>query len=732
MSENGKQAQAREQALFLQALDLSPGAERRAFLDQACAGDAVLRSRIELLLSNVAPAASFFDDAPSLAGLSRLPDHPVMVDRYRLVRRIGQGSCGVVYLAEQHEPVRREVALKIIRLGMDTEQVMARFSLERQALALMDHPNIARVYDAGATAAGRPYFVMEHVCGETLVAYCDRLALDLSARLDLFAQICDAVAHAHCRGVVHRDIKPANILVTEAEGRAPTPKLIDFGIAKAIDERIRHRPEDTQSSQLIGTPAYMSPEQVAGDGRPVDTRCDIYSLGALLCELLVGQPPFTNAQLTGGGVPGLVRTLLEVEAPRPSALFAALPPEEQTTRARLRGTSPAVLLRTLRQDLDWVVLKAVEKAPERRYETVRSLAADLLNLRQNQPVVARPPSRAYRLRKLLRRHRVAFVAGAFVALALMLGPTLSTWVFLRERRALQAQVLLREQAERAQANEALLRRRAETVNTFAAAAVSLSYDEADQADLLVSAIPPELVPPSLENARVLHALGERHALAGEWGAAASRFLALAYVITRTDSSDNDSVSRDLVATSAALCQAGQGDDYETFRNLTLARFANTTHPVVAEHTVKCCLIRPAPPSMMEVLRAPATVAEVSLHPDDPSADAEPYLAARRCISLALFHYRDGQPATSRRWAERSLRYRESNPSLAATAHSLLAMIHRAEHRPDAARAALEKARALVPVTWSYPLQRGNTRTGSWVGWIHARLLVQEAVVVVGE
>lgn len=727
MSEDGKQAQAREQALFLQALDLSAGAERRAFLDHACADDADLRSRIELLLSNVAPAESFFDDAPSLAGLSRLTDHPAMVDRYRLVRRIGQGSCGVVYLAEQHEPVRREVALKIIRLGMDTEQVMARFSLERQALALMDHPNIARVYDAGATAAGRPYFVMEHVSGEALVAYCDRLALDLSARLDLFTQVCDAVAHAHCRGIVHRDIKPANILVTEAEGRGPTPKLIDFGVAKAIDERICHRPEDTKSSQLIGTPAYMSPEQVAGDGRPVDTRCDIYSLGALLCEMLVGQPPFTNAQLTGAGVPGLVRTLLEVEAPRPSALFAELPPEEQATRARLRGTSPAVLLRTLRQDLDWVVLKAVEKAPERRYETVRSLATDLLNLRQNQPVVARPPSRAYRLRKLLRRHRVAVVAGGLVALALLLGTTLSTWFFFRERRALQAQVLLREEAERAQANEALLRRRAETVNTFASAAVHVRKGEPDAAEALISAVPPELVPPSLENADVLRELGQARALAGDWPAAAARFLALTHVITQTDDSDNDRVSRDLVLISAALAQNGASGDFASFRSLVLARFAGTTHPVVAEHLVKCCLLLPAPPELVHTLRAPAAVAEASLHPHDSLADPEPYLAAWRCIALALYYHRTGSdPSRAAYWAGRSLRYPAGNLSLDAAAHSLLAMIRETEGDLPAARAALAHARALVPARWNYPLPRGDVRRGSWSAWIHAGMLAHEA------
>lgn len=726
------EARRQEQALFLHALDIPSDGARRAFLDRACADAPALRVRIDELLRNVVPAGSFFDDFPSLSVLSQLPDHPAMVDRYRLVRRIGQGSCGVVYLAEQHEPVRREVALKIIRLGMDTEQVMARFSLERQALALMDHPNIARVYDAGATAAGRPYFVMEHVRGEPIAAYCDRLALGLTARLNLFTQVCDAVAHAHCRGIVHRDIKPANILVTEDESRGPTPKLIDFGVAKAIDERIAHRPEDTKFSQIIGTPAYMSPEQVAGDGRPVDTRSDIYSLGALLCELLVGQPPFTNALLTGRGVPGLAHTLLEVEPSRPSVLFAALPSEEQAVRARLRGTSPAVLLRALRQDLDWVVLKAIEKAPERRYETVRSLAADIFHLRENQPVVARPPSRSYRLRKLLRRHRVAFVGGAFVTLALLLGTTISTWFFFRERRALQTQVFLREQAESARANEARLRRRAETVNTFAAAAVCLSYGDLARADLLVAPIPPDLVPPSLENARVLHQLGERHALAGEWTSAASRFFALAYVITRTDDSDNDNVSRDLVATSATLCQAERFDDYETFRSLTLARFVATTHPVVAEHMVKCCLIRPGPPKVLDALRAPAAVAQASLHPADPSADPEPYLAAWRCISLALFYYRDDQAAAARQWAERSLRYRESNPSLAATAFSLLAMIHQAEHRAEAARAAFERAKALIPATLSYPLQRGNTRTGSWVGWIHARLLFQEAAVALGE
>lgn len=724
MSDNGK----REQTLFLQALDLPPGAERNAFLNQACADDAALRSRIELLLRNVAPAESFFDDAPSLAGLARLADHPVVVDRYRLVRRIGQGSCGVVYLAEQHEPVRREVALKIIRLGMDTEQVMARFSLERQALALMDHPNIARVYDAGTTAAGRPYFVMEYVSGEALVAYCDRLSLDLAARLNLFTQVCDAVAHAHCRGIVHRDIKPANILVTEAEGRAPTPKLIDFGIAKAIDQRICHRPEDTQSSQLIGTPAYMSPEQVAGDGRPVDTRCDIYSLGALLCELLVGQPPFTNAQLTGAGLPGFVRTLLEVEAPRPSALFAALPPDEQALRTRLRGTTPAVLLRTLRQDLDWIVFKAIEKAPDRRYENARALANDLLRVGRNQPVSARPPSRTYLLRKLVHRHRVVVLAGLLVTLALVAGTATTTWLYLRERRALHAQVQLREQAELARAAEAELRLRAEAVAAFSSAAVQLRHGKIAEAEALVAQVPPSLVPPSLESADVLRDVGQHLGLTGDWERAAARFLALAHVITHTDDSDNDRVSRDLVLISAALGQHGAPEHFATFRRLTLDRFADTAHPVVAEHLVKCNLLFPAPDEILRELRAPAAVAEASLHPTDPQADPESYLAAWRCIALALYHHRVGtEPAIAARWAQRSLRYPAGNPSLEATANALLAMNHQSQGDLPAARAALARARALVPAQWTYPLPRGDVRRGSWSAWIQAGILLREAV-----
>ncbi len=718
----------REQELFLQALELPDGPGRSQLLDHACAGDPDLRARLELLLRNAAQAEIFFDDARAPASLrASLDQPPPMVDRYRLLRRLGQGSCGVVYLAEQLEPVRREVALKIIRLGLDTRRIMARFALERQTLARMDHPNIARVYDAGATPGGLPFFVMEYVRGEPLATYCDRQSLDLDARLDLFVQICAAVAHAHCRGIVHRDIKPANILVTSAPHAPPAPKLIDFGIAKAIDDHRSLSPDATQAAQIIGTPAYMSPEQVAGDGRPIDTRSDIYSLGALLCELLVGQPPFTQAQLTRHGLPGLVKTILEVEPPRPSDLLAALPPDARTRLAALRSTPPAALARRLRHDLDWIVLKALEKSPDRRYENARALADDILRSGRNQPVSARPPSRAYRLRKLVRRHRVAVVAGTLVALALLLGTTTSTWLFFRERRALQTQVLLREQAENARAAEALLRRQAESVNAFAAAAVELSHGNLTEAEALIASTPPEFVPPSLENIRVLRELGLHRALAGDWTPAAGHFLAMTHAITRTDDADSDSVSRDLIFISAALLQAGKTTDYETFRRLTLDRFAATAHPVVAEQMLKCCLLLPAPPEMRERLRAPAAIAEASLHPDDPLADAEPYLAAWRCITLALYHYRTNtDPAVAAAWAERSMRYPEGNHSLSATAYNLLAMIHHTAGDDAAAQAALAKAQALLPTHWTYPLPRGDPQTGSWAGWVHARLLFQEA------
>jgi eukaryotic-like serine/threonine-protein kinase len=342
-------------------------------------------------------------------------EHPDRIGPYRLVRELGAGGMGVVYLAEQTEPVRREVALKVLKPGMDTRQVVARFEAERQALAVMEHPGIARVFDAGATAAGRPYFVMERVEGVAITEYCDAQRLGVRDRVRLLGQVCRAVQHAHQKGVIHRDLKPSNVLVTVTDG-APLCKIIDFGIARAVERTAEEQTLLTRADQSLGTPAYMSPEQVDPAGRDIDTRSDIYSLGVLLYELLAGALPFEPAAYRGWAF--YAQHLVREPSP-PSVRIAGLEAELQSRVAAQRRTDPAALRRQLRGELDWVVMRALEKERERRYETANGFAFDLDRYLANEPVLASPPSRAYRARKFVRRHRAGVAFAAVVAVLLV-------------------------------------------------------------------------------------------------------------------------------------------------------------------------------------------------------------------------------------------------------------------------------------------------------------------------
>jgi len=342
-----------------------------------------------------------------------------VIGRYKLLQQIGEGGFGAVYLAEQEVPVRRQVALKIIKLGMDTKQVIARFEAERQALALMEHPNIAKVLDAGATDTGRPYFVMELVRGVPITEYCDQAEMPFRDRLNLFMQVCGAVQHAHQKGIIHRDIKPSNVLVTQVDGK-PAPKVIDFGIAKATQQRLTEQTMFTEFGQFIGTPAYMSPEQADATGTDIDTRSDIYSLGVLLYELLTGATPFDVKTLRKAGLGEIQRIIREVEPPRPSTRLSGLGAELETV-ARQRSIEPKKLGTILRGDLDWIILKALEKDRVRRYESASGLAADIERYLVDEPVAAGPPSNVYRFRKFVRRHRGAVIAGAVVTATLVLG-----------------------------------------------------------------------------------------------------------------------------------------------------------------------------------------------------------------------------------------------------------------------------------------------------------------------
>src|SRR5688572_8002841 len=354
---------------------------------------------------------------------------------YKLLEELGEGGFGVVWMVEQQEPIRRRVALKIIKLGMDTREVIARFEAERQALALMDHPNIARVFDAGATDSGRPYFAMELVRGVPITRYCDESRLSTEARLRLFVSVCHAVQHAHQKGVIHRDLKPSNILVTLHDG-IPVPKVIDFGIAKATSGvRLTDKTLFTQFHAFIGTPAYTSPEQMEMSGLDVDTRSDIYSLGVLLYELLTGRTPFDPDTLAKSGLEATRRMLREIDPPRPSHRVGTLSDADRTSVAQQRGTDAVKLSVLLRGDLDWVVMRALEKDRTRRYETPSALAADIQRYLENEPVVARPPSNTYRARKFVRRHKVGFFAATAVASSLVAGLIIASVSLVRERAA---------------------------------------------------------------------------------------------------------------------------------------------------------------------------------------------------------------------------------------------------------------------------------------------------------
>ena len=356
-----------------------------------------------------------------------------MIGRYKLLEKIGEGGFGVVYMAEQVEPVQRKVALKIIKAGMDTKEVIARFEAERQAIALMDHPNIARALDAGATAAGRPYFVMELVRGIPITDYCDQNNLSTRERLQLFMKVCQAVQHAHQKGVIHRDIKPSNVLVTLHDGE-PVPKVIDFGVAKALGQKLTEKTVFTGFQHMIGTPAYMSPEQAALSGLDIDTRADIYSLGVLLYELLTGVTPFDSETLRKAAMDEVRRMIRETEPLKPSTRLQTLG-EKLTDIAKHRGALPAALSRLLRGDLDWIVMKCLEKDRRRRYETANGLAADVARHLDCEPVVARPPGTLYLLQKRVRKNMVAYASATAIVVALLAGFVISSEYAVKATRA---------------------------------------------------------------------------------------------------------------------------------------------------------------------------------------------------------------------------------------------------------------------------------------------------------
>ena len=434
--------------IFFKALEKSTAPERVKYLDVACAGQPELRAKVEKLLAAHPRVGTFLEmDARLSATRMYEANEPsaiegtVVAGKYKLLQQIGEGGMGSVWMADQTEPVKRRVAVKLIRVERgNPKMILSRFEAERQAIALMDHPHIAKLLDAGTTDVGQPYFVMELVKGIPLTEYCDVHKLSIPERLALFQQVCSAVQHAHQKGIIHRDLKPTNILVESHDGK-PVPKVIDFGLAKATSGlQLTEHTLFTAFGNVMGTPLYMAPEQAAFNAVDVDTRADVYSLGVILYELLTGTTPITRETVKKAALDEMLKLIREQEAPKPSSRLSTA--GSKPNIAANRNIDPAKLSKLLRGDLDWVVLKALEKDRKRRYETANGLAADIQRHLSNEPVVARSPSAAYRLQKTWQRNKLAFAAGAAIAASLVIGIAASVWQAVRatsaENRAVAA------------------------------------------------------------------------------------------------------------------------------------------------------------------------------------------------------------------------------------------------------------------------------------------------------
>jgi tetratricopeptide (TPR) repeat protein len=620
------------------------------------------------------------------------------IGRYKLLEKIGEGGFGIVFMAEQVEPVQRKVALKIIKAGMDTREVIARFEAERQALAMMDHPNIARVLDAGATEAGRPYFVMELVHGIAITEYCDQKHLATHERLQLFIKVCQAVQHAHQKGVIHRDLKPSNVLITEHDGE-PEPKVIDFGVAKALEQKLTEKTLFTAFHHMIGTPAYMSPEQAGLSAVDVDTRADIYSLGVLLYELLTGVMPFDADTFRKAAIEEIRRMIRETEPPKPSTRLLTLG-EKLTEVAKQRRTEPAALGRLVRGDLDWIVMRCLDKDRQRRYETANGLATDVARHLANEPVAARAPSTLYRFQKLVRRNKLAFAAGTLIMVLLLFVAIGAPLAVFRIEKVYQIEVALRKQAEFR-----------EKLTKAKALCVQLKFEEADR---LLGEIPGLIEPWDAKDGAVLfRKLADFFARQGRWKEAAAN-------MTKVLQVEPDS-PLDWIGRASVLIANGDTEGYRRHRRAMLARFGATKDPNYAQRTAKACLLLPL---TGEDLATIASLADSAL-----SAGRNTW----RDYTKGLAEYRQGHYDSAVKWTEQVL----AKPASATpTAYDLLyaqdsmvlAMAHYHSGQTNDARAVLAKGVEIIE-TKLPKLENGDLGV-YWVDWIITRALMAEAKALI--
>ena len=719
--------------VFTEAIQL-PAEERVAFLGRACAADEDLRQQIESLLKANDRVGDFLETPPTdsigegranAAAGERPGDQ---VDRYKLVQKIGEGGCGVVFVAEQEGPIRRRVALKIVKPGMDTKSVIARFEAERQALALMYHSNIAQVFDAGTTRSGRPFFVMEFVDGVKITEYCDRHSLSTSARLKLFVRVCEAIQHAHQKGIIHRDIKPSNILVTMGPDGEPAPKVIDFGIAKAIGgQQLTDKTILTAYEMLLGTPAYMSPEQAALTSDDMDTRTDIYSLGVLLYELLTGTTPFDTHELLKQGFDEVRRVIRDVQPALPSTRLSTLIAANLVNVSKNHGAQAAKLIRELRGDLDWIVMKALEKDRARRYPTANGLAMDVGRYLSGEAVLARPPSTLYKTRKLISKNKLLFSSVAMMSVLLAAGLGITTRLLIVEKRARErAQNLAEvhrleaegtftyfrgdaEKGEKTLRESFAIRRRfldAEPPNALTATMFLSMLDKQKKSlDALLAEFPTSALRGLTGYALVIGEIGYNQVAQSRWKEAAPNVAILLEV-----EPDNSNTYHTLVP---LLVASGDVSEYRRRCQEIIVRFASTTNVYIADKMAKDCLILPSSGVDLNVVAAMANLAVIG----GSNSPAAPFF---QCCK-ALAEYRQGHHQEAINWAH--LAAKGPFPHSKAEAAAIIAMSQFKLNQLDEAQTALADCDTIIEKKLP---KLGEALGQDWRDWIIAHALQSEA------
>ncbi|MBN1402888.1 MAG: protein kinase [Opitutales bacterium] len=722
-----------EEEIFDEAIRLEGAEAVNKLLDDRCGNNKALRYRIESLLKAHVEAERFFDVegmgvrlSDTFARMKQQVQAPVAgmpldgetqgrrIGRYKLIDKIGEGGCGAVYLAEQEEPVRRHVALKIIRLGMETRSVIARFEAEQQALAMMDHPNIAKVFDAGTTDDGLPFFVMEHVHGVRITDYCDQYQLPIPERLDLFVQVCHAIQHAHQKGIIHGDIKPSNIMVARHDG-VPQPKVIDFGIAKATEPRLGKSFIWSTSALWMGTPAYMSPEQMDFGETDVDTRSDIYSLGVLLFELLTGRTPLERKLPADADLDTIQKIIQEHLLQKPSQCLSALDVNLLAVAARERRLKPKRLISALHGDLDCIVMKALAKDRRLRYETANALAIDVCRNMAHEPVLAHKGGWLYSFRKTLRRNSAVSIASAIVVVTLFVALGVSTRLFLKERDA-------RQRAVAAEQQESRLRRDAELREKIIHAALLIKQGNYAEADSLLQHVTIDY--PTLEGAAVFRSIGEWHALHGRWRSAMRCFSALLQI---NSLDDTDLRTLDILELGPVLVEMDDFGSYELFRQSLRVYLPEIN--AFADRIMKISLLLPADQALLDSLEGHA--AQVVKDCEWATQNNHAFEAGWRSMVLALYEYRRNNYDDAVFWARKSLAYSDPNPPRIVTTKAILSMALFQIGTNGEARMQLQQAIALMKERLPSGVDRGTPVQGFWFDWAFARIIVREAESLLG-